>query len=136
MYDPNESAPTGTMLDGLSNVDALLGKRSVLVKRIAPLRARYGGAGNYLGERLFKMEEAKIAVAVRARLRDAGEKTTEPQIDALVRVDEGYQTALTSEVTERQKWIELEEELKEIEWRLEMRKADAYLLGAEARLTQ
>ena len=135
MYD-NESAPTGTMLDGLSNVDALLGKRSELVKRIAPLRARYGGAGNYLGERLFKMEEAKVAVAIRARLRDAGEKTTEPQIDALVRVDEGYQVALTNEVTERQRWIELEEELKDIEWRLEMRKADAYLLGAEARLTQ
>ena len=135
MYD-NESAPTGTMLDGLSNVDALLGKRSELVKRIAPLRARYGGAGNYLGERLFKMEEAKVAVAIRARLRDAGEKTTEPQIDALVRVDEGYQVALANEVTERQRWIELEEEMKEIEWRLEMRKADAYLLGAEARLTQ
>ena len=135
MYD-NESAPTGTMLDGLSNVDALLGKRSELVKRIAPLRARYDGAGNYLGERLFKMEEAKVAVAIRARLRDAGEKTTEPQIDALVRVDEGYQVALTNEVTERQRWIELEEELKDIEWRLEMRKADAYLLGAEARLTQ
>ena len=126
---------TGTMLDALPDVDTLLGKRSQLVKRISALRARYGGAGNYLGERLFKTVEAKIAVAVRARLRDAGEKTTEPQIDALVRTDPAYTEALTEEVTERQKWIELEEELKEIEWRLEMRKSDSYLLGGEARLS-
>lgn len=124
----------GTILDTLPSVDDLLGRRTELARKVAPLRALFGGNG-YMGERMFKTEEAKVAVSVRSRLRDAGEKTTEPQIDALVRVDPMYTTTLAQDVEKRRQWIELEEELNELDWRLRCRNADASLLAAEARLS-
>lgn len=126
--------PTGTMLDALANADVLLEKRAKIVKELAPLRARYGGAGNYLGERFFKQEEAKLDIAIRTAAKDAGEKVTEPLVEARVRTHEAYTGLLLKEVEQRQKWIELEEDLKAIEWRLEIRKSDSYLLGKEAGL--
>lgn len=128
--------PTGTMLDALANADVLLEKRDNIVKRLKPLRARYGGAGNYLGERFFKQEEAKLDVAIRAAAKDAGEKVTEPMVDARVRTHPAYTDLLLNEVKQREAWIELEEELKTLEWRLEIRKSDSYLLGREAGLSQ
>lgn len=127
-------APTGTMLDALPNADVLLERRAQIVKQVAPLRARYGGAGNYLGERLFKVEEAKLDVAIRAQAKSDGERLTEPAIDARVRTHPTYSQLLLDEVKARQEWIELEESLKEVEYRLEIRKSDSYLLGGEARL--
>jgi len=122
-----------SILDLLPSTDELLARRSAIVRELSPLRALYGGNG-YMGERCFKVDEAKIATAIRARLRDAGEKTTEPQIDALTRVDEGYTSALAADVEKRTRWAELEERLNEVEWRLRCRNADASLLAAEARL--
>ncbi len=121
-------------IDLLESTNDLLTRRSAIDRELAPLRALYGGNG-YMGERMFKTDEAKIAVAVRGRLRDAGEKTTEPQIDALVRVDTEYTTSLTKDVEKRAKWVDLEERLNEVDWRLRCRNADASLLAAEARLT-
>ncbi len=122
-----------TILDTLPSSDELLSRRVAIVRELSPLRALYGGNG-YRGERAFKQEEAKIAIVVRARLRDAGEKTTEPQIDALVRTDDKYTVALTKDVNDAARWVELEERLEEVEWRLRMRQTDASLLAAEARL--
>lgn len=124
----------GTILDTLPSSDELLSRRATIVRELAPLRALYGGNG-YMGERMFKTDEAKIAVAIRGRLRDAGEKTTEPQIDALVRVHDDYTKALTTDVEKRARWVDLEERLNEVDWRLRCRNADASLLAAEARLT-
>jgi len=122
-----------SILDTLPSTEELLDRRIAIVRELAPLRALYGGNG-YMGERCFKVDEAKIATVVRARLRDAGEKTTEPQIDALTRVDDGYIHALTRDVEKRTRWVDLEERLNEVEWRLRCRNADASLLAAEARL--
>lgn len=122
-----------TILDLLPSTEELLDRRAAIVRELAPLRALYGGSG-YTGERVFKVDEARIATAIRARLRDAGEKTTEPQIDALTRTDEGYTHALTRDVEKRTRWAELEERLVEVDWRLRCRNADASLLAAEARL--
>ena len=122
-----------SILDTLPSTEELLDRRIAIVRELAPLRALYGGTG-YMGERMFKVDEAKIATAVRARLRDAGEKTTEPQIDALTRVDDGYIHALTRDVEKRTRWTELEERLNEVEWRLRCRNVDASVLTAEARL--
>ena len=130
---------TGTMLDALPDVGYLLQRYSEKIKQVAPYRARYGGAGNYLGERLFKAEEAKLEIVVRGSVTDAGKlpsgaKATEGAIDAEVRTRPEYTQLLHDEVTGRERWITLEAEIKEIEWKLEMRKADAYLLGKEAGL--
>ena len=126
--------PTGTMLDALPDTDSLLERRDAIVKKLSPLRARYGGAGNYLGERQFKMEEAKLDVAVRAEAKANGEKVTEAQVDARVRTHETYAGLLLDEINSRREWVELEEELNTLEWRLEFRKSDSYLLGREAGL--
>ncbi len=130
----SDSILAGSILDTLPNIDTLLGERAGIVRRLAPLRALYGGNG-YTGERLFKVEEAKIAVAVRTRLREAGEKTTEPQIDALVRTDDTYTETLTNDVRDRTEWARLEEQLIELDWRLRCRNADANLLAGEARVS-
>lgn len=126
--------PTGTMLDALPNVDVLLARRDKLIAELKPLRARYGGQGNYMGERLFKIEEAKIELVVRTRAKAAGVKLTEAAVEAEVRTHEEYEPLLVKELQSRERWIELEEQLQTLEWRLHMRKTDAFLLGGEARL--
>lgn len=88
-----------------------------------------------MAERQFKIEEAKVATAVRAKLKADGEKVTEPMVDALTRQDPAYIDALTADVQRREKWVLLEEDLNEIEWRLRCRQTDGALLSAEARLT-
>lgn len=124
----------GTILDTLPSSEELLGRRAAIVRELAPLRALYGGNG-YMGERMFKVDEARVAVAIRTRLREAGEKTTEPQVDALTRVDEGYVASLATDLDKRARWVELEERLNEIDWRLRNRASDSALLAAEMRLT-
>jgi hypothetical protein len=126
--------PDFTIIDALPSTDELLAKRAELSERLAPYRALYGGNG-YMGERMFKLDEARVAIAVRARLTVAGGKVTEPMIDAETRADPEYVASLTKDVRDRAEWVELEEKLNEIDWRLRMRQADAQLLAAEARLT-
>lgn len=123
-----------SLLDTLPDAETLLAERAALVRQLAPLRALYAGTG-YMGERMFKLDEARIATAVRAKLRADGEKTTEPMIDAAVRTHAHYIAALEADVKQRAVWVELEESLNAIEWRLRLRVGDAYLLGAEARLS-
>lgn len=125
---------TTMLLDTLASADELLAKRADIVRRLTPLRALYGGSG-YAGERTFKLEEAKVATIVRARLQEEGAKATEGRVDELVRTHSDYINALASDVTRRGEWIALEEELNEIEWRLRCRQTDGALLSAEARLT-
>lgn len=126
---------TSTMLlDTLPSADDLLARRADIVRRLTPLRALYGGMG-YMGERTFKMEEAKVATIVRARLQEDGSKATEGRVDELTRTHPEYVKALTADVEQRGRWIALEEELNEIEWRLRCRQTDGALLSAEARLT-
>ena len=125
-----------SLLDTLPDAEELLQSRAALVKELAPLRALYGGSG-YMGERMFKLDEARIAATVRATLhanKQAGEKVTEGMIDEGTRTHPHYIAALEADVKQRARWVELEESLGSLEWRLKLRIGDAYLLGAEARL--
>lgn len=122
------------LLDTLPSADELLARRADVVRRLIPLRALYGGMG-YMGERQFKTEEAKVATIIRARLQEEGAKATEGRVDELVRTHPDYLKALAADVEQRGRWIYLEEELNEIEWRLRCRQTDGALLSAEARLT-
>jgi len=131
MSDPITVQPS--ILDLLPSSDELLARRASIARELAPLRALYAGNG-YMGERMFKLDEAKVAVAIRTRFKEAGEKSTEAQIDALVRNDPDYIAALTRDVQQRERWADLEERLNEVEWRLRCRQSDASLLAAEARL--
>jgi hypothetical protein len=126
--------PDFTIIDALPSSDELLARRAEITERVAPYRALYGGNG-YMGERMFKLDEARVAIAVRARLTVEGKKVTEPMVDAETRADAEYIAALTKDVRDRAEWVELEEKLNEIDWRLRMRQSDAMLLAAEARLT-
>lgn len=123
-----------SILASLPSADVLLAQRTEIVRQLAPLRALYGN-GSYAGERELKLVEARVASAIRARWDAANEKTTEPKLDAAVRQNDEYIAALTVDVKRRTQWVELEEALNEIEWRLRCRSSDASLLAAEARLT-
>lgn len=123
-----------SILDLLPSAARLLGERADIARQLAPLRARYGN-GSYVGEREFKLTEARIAVAIRAGWEAAGEKITEPKLDAAVRQHPEYVEALTADVTRRAEWVGLEERLNALDWALRCRNADASLLAAEARLT-
>lgn len=123
-----------SILDTLPDADALLMRRADVVHQLRKLRALYAGNG-YMGERVFKMEEAKVDTAVRARFKQLEVKVTEPMVDAAIRQQPEYVQALLTEVEQKARWVELEEELNEIEWRLRLRTSDSYLLGAEAKLT-
>jgi alpha-D-ribose 1-methylphosphonate 5-triphosphate synthase subunit PhnG len=122
-----------SILDTLPDAEALLARRAAIVKELAPLRALYGGNG-YMGERQFKLDEARIATVVRARLAEAGGKVTEGMIDEGTRTHAHYIAALEADVQQRAKWIELEESLASIDWRLRLRTSDSYLLSAELKL--
>jgi hypothetical protein len=122
------------ILGMVADAETLLAERAEVVKRLAPLRALYGGNG-YGGERQIKLVEARVSAAVRATLAAQGGKITEGMIDEATRQHPEYIQALTDDLTQRQRWIEYEEELAEIEWRLRCRSSDASLLAAEARLT-
>jgi len=123
-----------SLLDLLPSADELLARRAEIVRHLTPLRAKYGGQG-YMGERVFKAEEAKVDAVVRAALKAEGGKVTEPMVDALVRTHPAYMEAITADLKARAEWIGHEEALNEIEWRLNVRRSDAALLAAEARLT-
>lgn len=137
-YVDRDGAVRDSLRDALPDADALLDRRREIVEKVAPLRALYGGQG-YFGERVFKLDEAKIDTAIRTTVRaqlKAGEKMpTEGAIDAMVRQQSDYVAALMAQVERKTEWIRLEEELNEIEWRLKLRTSDSYLLGSEARLT-
>lgn len=124
----------GSLLDALVSADVLLARRAEIVRTVAPLRALYGN-GSYAGERELKLIEARVATAIRTGWEASGEKITEPKLDAAVRQHSEYIQALTRDVERRTQWIEQEERLNEIEWRLRCRSSDASLLAAEARLT-
>lgn len=131
-FPDNRSA---SLLDTLPDAETLLSERAAIVKALAPLRALYGGMG-YMGERMFKLDEARIATVVRAKYRAEGEKITEPMVDAATRTHphSHYIAALEADVSQRAEWVRLEESLNAVEWRLRLRIGDAYLLGAEAKL--
>lgn len=133
-----EGAVRESIIDTLPDAEALLARRADVVKRLRTLRAKYGGQG-FFGERTFKLEEAKIDTAVRAQFRasqKAGDRpATEGAIDATVRQHPNYIAALMAAIEEKATWVELEEELASIDWRLRLRSSDSYLLGSEARLT-
>ena len=76
-----------------------------------------------------------MEAVVRASLKAEGGKVTEPMVDALVRTHPAYLEAITADLKARAEWIGHEEALNEIEWRLNVRRSDAALLAAEARLT-
>ena len=124
----------GTLLDTLPSADKLLGERANIVRRLAPLRALFGGNG-YPAERRLKQVEARCSAAVRAGLLAGGGKVTEGMVDEGTRQQPEYLQALTDDLGQREQWIGLEEQLNEIEWRLRVRQTDASLLAAEARLT-
>lgn len=122
------------LLDTLVSADELLALRAEIAYELAPLRALYGN-GSYAGERELKLVEARVAGAIRATWEASGEKITEPKLDAAVRQHVEYIEALTFDVQRRTQWVELEEKLNAIDWRLRCRQSDASLLSAEARLT-
>lgn len=122
-----------SILDTLPSADELLARRADVVRRLTPLRALYGGQG-YMGERVFKITEARVATVVRAQFKADSVKATEGMVDEATRQHPEYIQALTADVTQRGEWIAFEEELNEIDWRLRMRQSDASLLAAEARL--
>lgn len=125
---------TTMLLDTLASADELLARRADIVRRLAPLRALFGGNG-YAAERRLKLVEARVSSLVRAGLAAEGKKVTEGVIDAETRQHPDYIQALTDDLTQREQWIGIEEELAEIEWRLRCRQTDGALLSAEARLT-
>jgi hypothetical protein len=129
-----DGAVRDSILDTLPDAEALLEQRREIVAELAPLRALYGGQG-FMGERQFKLEEAKVDTAVRTRFKAAGVKATEGMVDADVRQSPDYITALAAEIQRKAEWVRLEEALNEVEWRLRLRTSDSYLLGAEAKLT-
>lgn len=125
---------TTMLLDTLADANDLLARRADIVRRLTPLRALYGGMG-YMGERNFKITEARVATIVRAQLKQDAVKVTEGIVDEQVRQHPEYIQALTDDVKRRGEWVALEEELNELEWRLRCRQTDGALLSAEARLT-
>ena len=137
-YVDGDGAVRDSILDTLPDAEALLTRRREIVAKVAPLRALYGGQG-FRGERVFKLDEAKMDTAIRTSLRanlKANEKMpTETAIDAMVRQQPGYVDALMSQIEKKAEWVRLEEELAEIDWRLRIRQGDSHLLAAEARLS-
>lgn len=109
---------------GIEPLDDLLYRRSLIVKRVAPLRAVYGSFGT--ADHLRKVELSKCRQAIRGKLTlepptDATGKVvrvTEDMLDEQAHTHANYIGHITTMTNERKQWAELEAELEEIDMRI------------------
>lgn len=117
---------------GIQPVEELLAERDALVKKVAPLRARYAAFGTF--EALRKIELASVAESIRARARANGKKLTEDAIKDAAHADARYVKFVTEATSQRAKWAELEDLIQGVNDTINRGQAVARFVSAEVHL--
>lgn len=117
---------------GIESLEALHAQRRELVQKSARLRALHGHDGLFDAYR--KQFQEALEVDHRARLEKGGTKVTEKMVEAAAYADERYEQVITRGIQDREEWIIVSNELKEIEERIADRTMQMSVFNSEARL--
>ena len=101
---------------GIQPLEELHAERDMLVKQVAPLRAKWGQNG--LGPHLRKAQLSKVQELLRAQAAADGEKVTESRIDQMGHADQRYLDWLAQGLLEYEQMIIVEEEIDQINERI------------------
>lgn len=127
-------SPTGQMeaKAGIQPLEELLAERDVIVKKLAPLRAKYGPGGTYADLRRIKL--AKVAAIIRAEAARDKVKLTQAQIEDMAHADPRYVDFVVTATQERERWIRGENAMQDIQDTIMRGQAIARMYAAEAHL--
>lgn len=118
---------------GIDSLDVLHHKRRAVLEQLAPLKALHGPFGLWDARRKQMLEALKIRAL--HSLTQANEKTPEWRIDAEAHADEQYAALLDRAEADKVAYLNLDNELSEIEERIRSREAELYAYAREARLS-
>jgi hypothetical protein len=109
-------------------------RRRALLVPLAPLKALHGHGGLFDDKRKQMLEAMKVKA--RMALTDAGQKTTEGMIDAMAYADEQYARFIDQGITDRIEYLNLANELTEIEELIRDRELGLLVYNAELKLSR
>lgn len=116
---------------GIDPIGDLLARRSAVVDDIAPLWALFGPGG--LADSVRNAERCTIIGMMRAMAVANGEKITEAALEAGSRAHPDYLELMAKQTTDRVRFFKLQEELFEIDARINRGQAIARFAASEAR---
>jgi hypothetical protein len=113
-------------------LEALHAQRRQIVGQLAPLRALHGPGGTWDARRKQMVEACKIRARMAARER--GEKVTETYIDAEGHADPQYFAFLDQAERDKIEYVNLDNQVQELEERIRNREFSLTAYSAEIRL--
>lgn len=117
---------------GVQPIDELLAEREALVRKAAPLAARYGSFGTWDARR--KEMLALCALKVREEY-DGTDRLTDGKVDTLAHAHPDYTAFLIQSETEKARYLMIEDRIQGITERINRGQAVARYLTAELSLT-
>lgn len=100
----------------VESLEQLITEHRSLARTVSDLHGKYGPYG--VADDIRKAEVMRLREAIRAALREQGEKPTEASLDSAAYAHEDYRALLDSMVKEREKYLLAAHELMYIEWRV------------------
>jgi hypothetical protein len=113
----------------IDSLDALHAKRRQLLPEYSALKALHGQNGKYDLRRKNRLEAAKIQA--RMDMEKEGAKITEAAVDARAHTDAGYEKFIEDGITAGTRFIVVENDMNEINERIENRLSMLYAYGRE-----
>lgn len=101
---------------GIEPIENLLDERRRLVDQVAELRAKHGPWGAW--DALRKVQLAQAKMKLRLSYRDAKVKASNDAIDDEAHADDEYVDFVRLTLTERTKWVKLEERITAIDFQI------------------
>lgn len=116
---------------GLEPIENLLDERERLVGQVAELRAKYGSFGVF--DHIRKTELAQLKMRLRAQWTALGGKKrpTNDQLDDEAHAHPEYLDLIRQALTDRTRWVELEERLAGIDYLINRGQSVARFVTAE-----
>lgn len=116
---------------GIEPIENLLDERRRLVDQVAELRAKYGPWGAW--DALRKVQLSQALFRIKEGYRAAGIKRSNDEVDAEAHADGDYIAFVRLAVTERAKWVKLEERITAIDFIINRAQAVARFVTSEPR---
>jgi hypothetical protein len=109
-------------------------RRRDLLVNLAPLKALHGHNGIWDNKRKALLEAMKVKA--RMRLNEAGQKATDPTVEALAYADEQYAAFVDDGIAARIDYITLQNEYDELQERIESRQTELLVYNSEVKLAR
>jgi hypothetical protein len=128
-YSPLEAAEVRA---GVDPINQLLDERSVLVERVADLRARFGSFGTF--DHLRKIELSRLSGLIRAQATRDKRKMNNDQVDEEAHAHADYIDFITEATKQRAEWVRTEAKIDAIDMRINRGQAVLRFVTSEPRV--